>query len=126
MDLLDFPVWWDEHAEAQINLQRKLLWTMAQHSVKPENVWNFDETAVGILRPGSSGWASKGLKKIAFIGKGDKRNWTAVVGTSMFGDKTLCQVIAGGSTHQCLAGSTAPAGSVLHDFSPSHWTTEDT
>ena len=59
---------------------------MAQHSVKPENVWNFDETAVGILRPGSSGWASKGLKKIAFIGTGEKRNWTAVVGTSMLGD----------------------------------------
>ena len=29
-----------------------------------------------------------------------KRNWTAVVGTSMLGDKTLCQVIAGGSTGQ--------------------------
>ena len=66
---------------------------MAQQSVKPENVWNFDETAVGILRPGSSGWASKGLKKIAFIGPGDKRNWTAVVGTYMLGDKTLCQVL---------------------------------
>ena len=38
MGFLGFSVWWDEHPEAQINWQRKLLWTVAQHSVKPENV----------------------------------------------------------------------------------------
>ena len=43
-------------------------------------------------------------------------DWDSSARRDRRGARTLCQVIAGGSIHQCLAGSTAPAGSVLHKF----------
>lgn len=118
----------DEHETElmRTNLQRKLVWTMNKFNVQPEHVWNFDETGVSILCGGKRGWVDSSMKKVAFIGTGDKRQWTALVGTSMAGGKTLCQLLLAGSTPQCLLGATPPVPGVTHDYSPSHWTTEDT
>ena len=67
----------------------------------------------------------QGTKKIEVIGKGDKRQITAVFGGTMMGDFLPLQLIYEGKTERCLPRYKFPAAWHVTQ-SESHWSNETT
>ncbi len=98
---------------------------VADHDIPPELVLNFDQTGVKIVPVSNWTLAAQGSKQVAIVGLEDKREITALLGSTASGDLLPPQVIYQGTTDKCHAHYTFPDDwHVTH--TASHWSTEET
>jgi len=90
-----------------------------------EFIINFDQT--GIKYVPISPWTldKEGAKRVAIVGKEDKRQITAVLGCSMSGDILPFQLIYEGKTSRCLPNYVFPEGFDI-TCNVTHWSNETT
>ena len=93
--------------------------------IKPDLIFNWDQTGVKIVLCSSWTFAKKGSKRVEIYGLGDKRQITALLCRSLIGDFLPIQLVYKGKTDRWHPKFSFPAGwHVIH--APKHWSTEPT
>ena len=98
---------------------------MEMEDIPAELVINFDQTGIKYVPTSSWTLEKEGSKRVAIVGKDDKRQITAVIGCSMSGDVLPFQLIYEGKTSRCLPSYNFPRGFDI-TCNPTHWSNEMT
>lgn len=91
--------------------------------VHPSLVINMDQTGVHLIPAASWTYEKQGSAAVAVVGAEDKRQITACLGSSLYGDLLPLQLIFAGKTARVLPPETASskAARVQLTFSDNHW-----
>ena len=93
--------------------------------IPPDLILNWDHTGINYVPASNWTMAKEGSKRVEIVGKGDKRQITAVFGCTMQGEFLPPQIIYGGKTPKCLPSAPFPSSWDII-FTENHWANEKT
>ncbi len=119
------PLDWEERG---VQMAKRIAAQMEMYSVHPSLVVNVDQTAVHLVPALRWTYEEKNAKAVAVTGEDDKRQITACLASSLYGDMLPLQLIFQGKTQRCEPSPTAQsiAAQVHITHSANHWSNVET
>lgn len=118
----------DDWREQGRLMARRIAALMQLSNIPPTNVVNIDQTGIVLIPASTHTYEQRGAVRVAIIGAEEKRQITAVIGSSLAGDMLPLQLIFEGKTERCRPPhtlDTLAAGFHLTN-SDNHWSTLET
>jgi hypothetical protein len=94
-----------------------------EHTIPKELVINFDQTGLKIVPVSNWTLAAEGSKQVPIVGIEDKREITALLGSTAAGQLIPPQLLYPGKTNQCHPKYEFPDNWDIH-HTPNHWSNE--
>jgi hypothetical protein len=119
------PIDWEEQG---VLMAKRIAAQMEMHEVHPSLVINMDQTGVNLVPAAAWTYEKEGRTDVATLGAEDKRQITACLASSLYGDLLPLQLIFAGKTERCLPAATAASKSARAHItcSPNHWSSQQT
>lgn len=119
------PLDWEERG---VKMAKRLAAQMEMYAVHSSLVINLDQTGVHLVPASFWTYEEKGATSVPIIGGEDKRQITAVLASSLYGDMLPLQLIFQGKTDRCHPNSTpaSTAARVHITHSANHWSNVET
>ena len=119
------PVDWEEQG---VLMAKRIAAQMEMHDVHPSLIINMDQTGINLVPAAAWTYETKGRTDISTLGAEDKRQITACLASSLYGDLLPLQLIFAGKTERCLPAATAASKAARAHItcSPNHWSSQQT
>jgi hypothetical protein len=119
------PADWEEQG---VRMAMRLAAQIEMYDVHTSLVVNLDQTGVHLVPASFWTYDTAGSTSVAVVGAEDKRQITAVVASSLYGDMLPLQLIFQGKTERCHPPTTPSSKSArVHiTHSPNHWSSVET
>lgn len=119
------PLDWQQQG---VQMAKRLAAQMEMYSVHSSLVINLDQTGVHLVPASFWTYEQKGASSVPIVGAEDKRQITAVLASSLYGDVLPLQLIFQGTTDRCHPPSTpASMATRVHiTHSGNHWSSVET
>ena len=119
------PLDWEEKG---IQMAKRLAAQMEMYAAHSSLVINLDQTGVHLVPASFWTYEEKGANSVPIVGAEDKRQITAVIASSLYGDMLPLQLIFQGKTDRCQPAATpaSMAARVHITHSANHWSNVET
>ena len=116
---------WEEQG---ILMNKRVAALMEMHGVHPSLVVNLDQTGQNLVPASCWTYETEGSAEVRTLGAEDKRQITAVLASTLYGNMLPLQLVFAGKTPRCLPDETAASKVARVDItcSPNHWSSLET